>query len=128
MMRKLKIDDPLDAFAVHGACGAWGCIAVGLFAVQSYSYAPNADSPQYGTGADGGAFTGQSDGRLLGASVVAVLIEMLWTATLSGLCFGTLNAMGMLRVSKEHEQAGLDDSKHGGQAYKTPSSGSASSA
>jgi len=119
MMRKLKIDDPLDAFAVHGACGAWGCIAVGLFAVKSYSYAPNADSPQYGTGVDGGAFTGQSDGRLLGASVVAVLIEMLWTATLSGLCFGTLNAMGMLRVSKEHEQAGLDDSKHGGQAYKT---------
>merc|ERR1719310_1882094 len=46
LMRKLKIDDPLDAFAVHGACGFWGCIAVGFFAVGDY------------TGKDAGLFYG----------------------------------------------------------------------
>merc|ERR1719387_680270 len=30
-VRKLKIDDPVDAFSVHGACGIWGCIAAALF-------------------------------------------------------------------------------------------------
>lgn len=30
-MNKLEIDDPLEAFQVHGCCGLWGCIALSLF-------------------------------------------------------------------------------------------------
>ena len=31
LLIKLKVDDPIDAFAVHGACGAWGVLAAALF-------------------------------------------------------------------------------------------------
>merc|ERR1719161_2727673 len=31
LIKKLKIDDPVDAFSVHGACGIWGCLAAALF-------------------------------------------------------------------------------------------------
>merc|ERR1719235_1712670 len=31
LLRKLKVDDVVDAFPVHGACGAWGVLALGLF-------------------------------------------------------------------------------------------------
>jgi len=119
LMRKLKIDDPLDAFAVHGACGCWGCIAVGLFAVQSYSYVPNSANPMYASigGYDGGAFTGESEGAVLGAELVALIIEIIWVGGTSTILFGTLKMTGMLRVSQEVEVAGLDSSKHGGTAY-----------
>jgi len=119
LMRKLKIDDPLDAFAVHGACGFWGCIAVGLFAVQSYSYVPNSGNPMYASigGYDGGAFTGESKGAVLGAELVALIIEIIWVGGTSSILFGTLKMAGMLRVSTEVEVAGLDSSKHGGTAY-----------
>ena len=125
LMRKLKIDDPLDAFAVHGACGFWGCIATGLFVVKDYSYVPNSSSKMYTDigGYDGGAFTGETKGAALGAEVVALLIEIVWVGGMSTILFGALKATGMLRVSKEIEEAGLDSSKHGGRAYTTRSVG-----
>ena len=43
---RLGIDDPLDAFAVHGACGAWGLLAASLFSSNRYS--------------EGGLFYGQA--------------------------------------------------------------------
>merc|ERR1719424_1461657 len=119
LSRKLKIDDPLDAFAVHGACGAWGTIAVGIFTLQAYSYAPNSGSDLYAdAGAyDGGIFSGKTRGELFGAQVVGVIIEVLWVGTMSTLLFGTLKVTGIFRVGMEEEEAGLDTSKHGGSAY-----------
>jgi len=126
LMRKMKIDDPLDAFAVHGACGFWGCVAVGLFCTSGYSYAPNAANDMYTSlgGTDAGAFAGGSKGALLGAELVGLIIEILWVGTLSTFIFGTLKLTGMLRVSADIEKAGLDDSKHGGSAYSKSANGS----
>jgi len=118
-MRKIKVDDPLDAFAVHGACGFWACIATGLLAVKDYSYVPNSSNKMYTDigGYDGGAFTGETKGAVLGAELVALIIEIIWVGGCSSLIFGALKLTGMLRVSKEIEEAGLDTSKHGGSAY-----------
>ena len=164
LMRKMKIDDPLDAFAVHGACGFWGCIAVGLFCTKGYSYAPNSGSDMFTSlgGTDSGAFAGGSKGAILGAELVGLIIEILWVGTLSIFIFGLLKLTGMLRTRRAHkrlratasplpsshapafsvcnlplasaerppcfvssagvsedvEKAGLDDSKHGGSAYR----------
>jgi len=91
LMVKMKIDDPLDAFAVHGACGFWGVLAAGLF------------------GEGNGAFYG---GDQLGVQIVGALLIALWISVPSvALLFG-LRAAGMLRVPSEMEKDGLDLHEH----------------
>jgi len=102
----LKIDDPLDAFPVHGACGAWGCIAVGLFCTSDYTY---------NTKGHEGMFYG--GGELLGVQLLGVLTEALWVGGTTAILFFSLAMMGLLRVSEEEEEQGLDISEHEGPAY-----------
>eukprot|EP00325_Prymnesiales_sp_UTEX-LB-985_P011386 CAMPEP_0174761086 /NCGR_PEP_ID=MMETSP1094-20130205/109096_1 /TAXON_ID=156173 /ORGANISM="Chrysochromulina brevifilum, Strain UTEX LB 985" /LENGTH=513 /DNA_ID=CAMNT_0015967033 /DNA_START=15 /DNA_END=1555 /DNA_ORIENTATION=- len=121
MMRKLKIDDPLDAFAVHGACGFWGVIAVGLFTIKPYSYAPHPDNELFGGvngSVDGGIFSGETRGSLFASQLVCAIIEVSWVATCSCFLFGGLKMLGLLRVDPADEAMGLDESKHGGSAYR----------
>jgi len=127
LMRKLKIDDPLDAFAVHGACGLFGVIAVGLFAKREYSYAPHAESAWrfqdhdistgVDLGPDAGIFMSGTRGELFATQLVTVLIEIPWVVVMSATLFATLRALALLRVDPSDEITGLDDSKHGGSAY-----------
>ena len=108
LLLKLRIDDPLEAFPVHGACGAWGCLAVGLFAKQKYLDPDN--SEHYG------CFMG-GNGKLLGVQIAGVLTIALWTCGILGPFFFGMKMAGLLRSSAEEEAAGLDESKHGGSAY-----------
>merc|ERR1719310_1957387 len=110
-MRKLKIDDPLDAFAVHGACGYWGVFSVGLFAVQEYSYAKNSAA---------GIFMPGGSGLLFATHLIVPLIEIAWVVTTSAILFFALKMAGIFRVSADEEAAGMDVSKHGGTAYVAP--------
>lgn len=102
-----KVDDPLDAFAVHGACGAWGCIAVGLFTTEDYGF--NMDG-NYGLFYSG-------DFHLLGVQLLGVVVQIAWVTLTTGLLFGTLAYFGVLRVAEDEEMAGLDIIEHEGPAY-----------
>mmetsp|Transcript_17121 Transcript_17121/g.22617 ORF Transcript_17121/g.22617 Transcript_17121/m.22617 type:complete len:469 (+) Transcript_17121:103-1509(+) len=110
LLLKLKIDDVVGAAPVHMFCGIWGVIASGFFATESaYSAA------YYGARASTccGVFYGGS-GAMLGANFVFVLCVVLWSGTCSCIIFGSTSLMKILRVSKDVEEIGMDDSKHGG--------------
>ena len=74
-------------------------------------------------GTDGGLLSGNSDGRLFAAMLVSCLIEIAWVGTCSTILFGSLMKLGIFRVSREDELRGIDDSKHGGSAYRNSFSG-----
>jgi len=111
MLKKLKIDDPLDASPVHFFCGAWGVLSCGLFATKDFTASVYAQSEK-----DYGAFYG-GGGKQLGNQVVGVLAIAAWTCTFSGITFAGLKAVNILRVSAADEMEGLDSSHHGGAAY-----------
>ena len=103
------IDDPLDAFAVHGACGLWGVLAVGLFA-----------SPDYGYNAEGAAglfYGGPKAGVLLGVQLCGIVVQILWTSVTSSTLFFALKAARLLRIDVATEEDGIDVEKHGGPGY-----------
>lgn len=112
LLLALKIDDPLEAFPIHGAAGAWGAFAVGLFNVKRFQDAA--------AGFEGykiwGLFYG-GGGKLLGANLLAIVVVAAWTLILITPLFIVMKIMGILRISAEEEIIGNDVSKHGGVAY-----------
>ncbi|HIF65930.1 MAG TPA: ammonium transporter [Acidimicrobiia bacterium] len=102
--RKLKIDDAVGAFAVHGACGIWGTLAIGLFAKYDDAFLGRDDAGLfYGGGLD-----------QLAMQAVMVLIVAAWTLVTGFIMFGGLKYIMGLRVSPQEETVGLDVSEHGG--------------
>lgn len=110
--RSMKIDDPVGAIAVHGGCGLWGVIAVGLFADGKSNY--------------GGSWNGVP-GSVTGAfygDVGQLVAQLIGVATLIGLVFTINFVFGLLinatigqRVSSEVELQGLDIPEMGAVAY-----------
>jgi len=108
--RRLRIDDPVGAVAVHGACGAWGALALGLFADGTYGAGWN-----HVPGGVRGLFFG--DGGQLVAQGIGVLAN---AAFVFGGCFGFFKLVDRLmgnRVPAEVEHAGLDALEMGTDAY-----------
>lgn len=103
----LKIDDPVGAVAVHGCNGAWGVLAVGLFADGRYGDGWNGVA-----GTVTGLFYGGGFNQLI-AQALEVLACVAWVFPLFYLFFKVTNAISPIRVSKEVEIAGLDDAECG---------------
>jgi Amt family ammonium transporter len=107
LLLKLKIDDPLDASAVHFFCGAWGLIAAGLFATEAgVTLGEFADSEHFGAFYGGG-------GEQLGVQCVGLAAIAGWTLVTSGILFAGLKTMGMLRLPPDEEISGLDHPSSG---------------
>ncbi len=103
-----RIDDTLDVFACHGVGGLWGSIATGLFASAAISV--SATVP----GVNGLLFG--NPGQLV-AQLVAIGVVVPFAFFGSYLLLRLVNIFSPLRVSEEAEDAGLDLSEHGEEAY-----------
>jgi len=99
LMKKLKIDDVVDAFAVHGCCGLWGILAVGLFG-----------NPDDGMGGNGLFHTGKLD--QFGVELLGGFVIIVWVASLSLLVFVPMKFLNALRLSDEFQSKGADLMEH----------------
>jgi len=114
LLEWLRIDDPIGAVPVHGMCGIWGTLSLGLFACGKY-------------GASGPAGPDNSvalKGLFYGGGTQVLVAQLIGSAAITAATFGVamavmlaVNATGLLRVSKEGELYGLDLHEHGISAY-----------
>jgi Amt family ammonium transporter len=100
----LRIDDPVGAISVHGVCGAFGTICVGLFAEKTYSGGVN------------GLFFGGGFTQLI-TQTIGVVSVFAFVALSAFLMFKLIQLTIGLRVTPEEELRGLDQGEHGMSAY-----------
>jgi ammonium transporter, Amt family len=104
LVEKMKIDDPVGAFGVHGACGIFGTLSIGLFAQPELAF---------------GEFAGKG-GLLFGGGVDMLVVQamgsaatVVFTGAFAFLMFGALKAIGRLRVNPIADTIGIDVYEHG---------------
>ena len=99
----LRIDDPVGAISVHGVCGAFGTLMVGLFAEKAF-------------GGNAGLFFG-GGWQLFQTQLIGVLAVFAWVFVAAFVVFSATKAIVGLRVEREEELRGLDIGEHGMEAY-----------
>src|ERR1700678_1458116 len=117
--RTLKIDDPCGAISVHGYCGWFGAVALGIFADGSYGTGWNGVGATSYLGHAGQGVTGLLHGDVkqffmqLGGATFIMLYAFIFTYVV----FKGVNAVKSMRVSREVELEGLDMPEFGMLAY-----------
>ncbi|MDB5322623.1 MAG: ammonium transporter [Phycisphaerales bacterium] len=120
LLEHLRIDDPVGAWPVHGVCGIWGTLSLGLFASGEYAAAGSSNTGIPAIDASNPALTGLFYGggiTVLKAQIIGSLIICGSTFVVAMTMFGVLNALKLLRISHDGELEGMDLHEHGISAY-----------
>ena len=104
LLDRLQIDDPVGAVPVHGMCGIWGTLAVGLFGKQSLGLA----NP-------GLVYSGNP--MQLGVQIIGSVGTVVFVCVSMWIVFKLIDATIGLRVNRDEELRGLDIGEHGMEAY-----------
>mmetsp|Transcript_56343 Transcript_56343/g.115226 ORF Transcript_56343/g.115226 Transcript_56343/m.115226 type:complete len:500 (+) Transcript_56343:105-1604(+) len=107
LLLRFGVDDPLDAFPIHGCGGAFGVLAAGIFCqdeLVDWAGYPHTNKAC-------------QSGEQFAVQLIGVLIITIWSLVMAGGTFFMLKAVIGLRVPEEIEDEGLDRSEHGGMAY-----------
>ncbi len=102
--QRLKIDDSLDVFAVHGVGGATGILLLSFLAASALG--------------GGGFAEGFSAGKHLWVQLVGVVATAVWAGGMSYVIIKVIGAISGLRVPEEEETEGLDINTHGERGYE----------
>ena len=98
----LKIDDVVSAVSVHGVCGLWGMLAVGIFANGN-------------NGVDGLV---SGEGMQIVSQLISMGVVLVWALATGFAMFYILKFTMGVRASREEEEQGMDLSEHGLPAYE----------
>jgi Amt family ammonium transporter len=101
--QKIKIDDSLDVFAVHGVGGALGTILVSVFALSTFQGL--------------GLAEGMTVGKQAGVQLIGIIAVAAWSAIASYIIIMIARGLFGLRVPEEDEIEGLDITSHGERGY-----------
>jgi Amt family ammonium transporter len=112
LKNKLKYDDTLDVFGVHGVGGIVGALGTAIVANPAYGGQGWLDYTVFPAVAGEYDMAGQ-----LWTQFLAVCVTVGWTAAVSAVLFFALKFTTGLRVSEEAEREGLDLAEHGERAY-----------
>ena len=112
----LRIDDPVGAVSVHGICGIWGTLSLGLFATGEHGspgpYGADTSPSALVTGLLYGGGPNQLIGQVVGSVSIGASTFLCSLALMY-----VLKAAGLLRLSPERERIGMDVTEHGAPAY-----------
>lgn len=104
VIESMKIDDAVGAFSVHGACGAFGTLMIGV--VGSPALLEAAGSKYTSSFLNGGGL------ELFGAQLVGVVGVAVWVGVTSFVMFKVLDNIDVLHVAPEADRIGIDAYEH----------------
>jgi ammonium transporter, Amt family len=117
--RVLKVDDPCGAISVHGYCGWFGAVCVGIFADGAYGAGWNGVGASTYLGEAGLGVTGllYGDTSQFAVQLMGATLSAIWAFGLTYAVFALVNAIKTMRVGREVELEGLDVPEFGIPAY-----------